>query len=81
MSDNVLNAILTGLTELQQGPSRLESGQQKLEHALSDKYDGLRAELTGFRADLMARVGRLQNTLTAIREDISMNMRSSDAGP
>ena len=35
---------------------------------------GLRAELVGVRTDLMGRMDRLQDSLTAIRDDIGVNM-------
>jgi hypothetical protein len=70
MSDDVLNAILTALPELQQGQSRLETGRQELEH-----------DLTGLRTDLMARMDRRHDTLTCIREDIDGNMRASNSDP
>jgi len=40
---------------------------------------GLRAELTQMRVDLMARMDRLEDGLTAIRNDIAVNFGAADA--
>lgn len=36
------------------------------------------AAVAGLRADVMARIDRLQDTLTAIREDIGVNFSATD---
>jgi predicted nucleic acid-binding Zn-ribbon protein len=47
---------------------RLESGQSLM-----------RSELTTLRVELMARMDRLQNTLTLVQDDITVNMGAADA--
>lgn len=38
----------------------------------------IRADLTTFRTDLMARLDRMQDSITAIRDDIGVNMGAAD---
>jgi hypothetical protein len=51
----------------------------ELRHELVGVKTELRHELVGVRSDLMARMDRLQDALTAIRDDIGVNMGRADA--
>jgi phage shock protein A len=67
MSDDPLATILAAVTELREGLARLERNQEKLERG----HERL-------RVDLMARMDRLDNAITAIRDDITVNMARAD---
>lgn len=65
MSDD---PILAALARLEAGQAKLEAGQGRLE-----------TSHIALRVDLMARMDRLQNSLTLIRDDITVNMGAVDA--
>jgi hypothetical protein len=65
MSDQPDNPILAAL-------ARLEAGQTAVGNAVS-------VDLTRTRVDLMARMDRLEDGLTAIRDDIAVNFGPADA--
>lgn len=58
--------------------ARLEAGQE----ALADRLDRMQqrqgTDLAAHRTDLMARLDRLQDSITAIRDDITVNMGAAD---
>jgi hypothetical protein len=64
MSDDT---ILAGLARLEAGLLALEAGQTKLRTDFLD-------ELGKTRADIMGKVAELQDAVTAIRDDIAVNM-------
>jgi uncharacterized coiled-coil DUF342 family protein len=84
MSDEPDNPTLAAL-------ARLEAGQATLQQSVSAQATraeltqqsvaalATRAELTQMRVDLMARMDRLEDGLTAIRDDIAMNFGTADA--
>jgi chromosome segregation ATPase len=61
-----LTGVQTGLTGVQTGLTTLEARQTALEDSQ-----------TSLRVDVMARMDRLENRLTEIRDDISVNMGST----
>jgi peptidoglycan hydrolase CwlO-like protein len=70
-----------GQTAIHVAQAKLEAGQAKLEAAqakLEEGYKGLREDQTALRVGLMARMDRLQDTLTSIRDDIIVNMGRAD---
>src|SRR4051794_10470425 len=89
VSDNVMQHVLEVLNELKAGQIRLEAGQAKLEAGLTSVEAGeaklgggltsVKASQTSLRVDLMARMDRLENINTAIRDDISVNFGAVDA--
>jgi hypothetical protein len=74
MSDDALGAILTMVTALQEGVARLERSQEKLER----NQEKLERGHERLRVDLMERMDRFDNALTAIRDDITVNMGRAD---
>jgi chromosome segregation ATPase len=61
-----LTSVQTGLTDVQTGLTALENRQTALEDSQ-----------TKLRVDVMARMDRLENRLTEIRDDIGVNMGST----
>ena len=62
--------------------SRIDAGQASLREDLASlrtDMSRLDAKQTSLRVDIMARMDRLQNSLTGIRNDISVNFGSADA--
>jgi methyl-accepting chemotaxis protein len=57
--------------------ARLEAGQVALRHAVGDL--ATRTELSEVRVAVMQRIDRLQNTVTAIRDDVAVNLGAADA--
>ncbi len=75
MSDDPLTQILatlhrvdTRLETMERGQGNLERGQGNLERGLAE-----------VRANLMARMDRLQDTLNRVHEDITVNIGRADA--
>lgn len=70
------------LSELGRNRAELRSELVQLRTEQQGEQAQLRAELLSelvqLRADLMARVDRVQNTLTSIRDDITVNMGRAD---
>ncbi|WP_428489012.1 hypothetical protein [Rhodopila sp.] len=64
-----------GQAKLEAGQAKLEAGQAKLEETAIRQGD----DLTRLRVDVMARMDRFQDSLTAIRDDISTNYGIADA--
>jgi chromosome segregation ATPase len=71
-----LTGLEAGQEKVQARLTRLEAGQEKLQTELT----GVQAELTGLetsqeklRVDLMARMDRLQDSLSGVRDDIVTN--------
>jgi acetyl-CoA carboxylase alpha subunit len=62
------NAILAAL-------SRLEAGQASVESRLTS----VEAGQTRLRVDLMERMDRMENKMTALRDDMVVNLGSNDA--
>ena len=68
--------------------SRLEAGQMSLladvaslktdVASLKTGFASMQESQTSIRVEVMARMDRLQNSLTAIRDDITVNMARSD---
>ena len=67
MSDDQIARILAAL-------ERLETGQAQL----ATDVTTLRTDVTTLRTEVMARIDRLQNTVTTIRDDITVNMGRAD---
>jgi uncharacterized phage infection (PIP) family protein YhgE len=67
--------VEAGLTSVEAGQAKLEAGQATLEAGLTS----VKASQTSLRVDLMARMDRLENINTAIRDDISVNFGAVDA--
>ena len=89
MNEDLTNRILATLDRLEAGQGsmrddliRLEAGQGSMRDdliRLEGKQDGLREELFKTRADIMERIDRLQNAVTAIQDDIAVNMGAVDS--
>jgi predicted nucleic acid-binding Zn-ribbon protein len=83
MSDDpVLNALfrleagMTGFATLEKRVSDLHEGQASLQAgqaAIEDRLSSLERHQTNLRVAVMERMDRLEDNLTAIREDISVN--------
>jgi hypothetical protein len=74
--------ILTEITGLRTGLGavKTELGAVKTElGAVKTDLSGVKTDLLGVRTDLMGRMDRLQDSLTAIRDDIGVNMGRADA--
>jgi peptidoglycan hydrolase CwlO-like protein len=88
MSGDALGAILTMVTALQEGVARLERSQEKLEsnqeklernqEKLERNQEKLERGHERLRIDVMERMDRLDNALTSIRDDITVNMGRAD---
>ena len=74
MSDDVTARILAVLEKLESGQEQLRNGLEQL----SNGQEQLSAELTRTRADLMARMDRLEDKFTAQREGEVVNLGISE---
>jgi chromosome segregation ATPase len=74
MSDEPMTLVLAALARLEAGQAKLEAGQASLE----GRQAGLEAGQAKLRGDLMDRMDRLENNLTAIRDDIAVNHGTVD---
>ncbi len=91
MSDEPDNPILAALARLEAGQAALQQSQATLQQSvaalatraeltpLRAELTQVRAELTQVRVDLMARMDRLGNALSDIRDDIAVNFGAVDA--
>ncbi len=93
MSDDPVIALLNGIndrlgrlehgqTGLQQGQAALQQGQTALQQGLATlqrDQAALQQNQTVLRVDLMARMDRLGDQITSIREDITVNMGAVDS--
>ncbi len=77
MSDEPDNPILAALARLEAGQTTLQQSVAAL--ATRAELTQVRTELTQVRVDLMARMHRLEDGLTAIRNDIAVNFGAADA--
>jgi uncharacterized phage infection (PIP) family protein YhgE len=76
-------SLEAGQASLQAGQASLEAGQASLEAgqtSLGAAQVSLGTAQTSLRVDLMARMDRLQDGLTAIRDDIGVNIGAVEAG-
>jgi uncharacterized phage infection (PIP) family protein YhgE len=74
MSEAVLGQILTELQSLRTGQEALRTGQE----ALRTGQDTLRMGQDTLRVDVMARMDRLQDSVTSLREDVAVNFARAD---
>jgi predicted nucleic acid-binding Zn-ribbon protein len=74
VSDDQTARVLAALERLEAGQVRLEAGQTQHTAAL----ERLETGQTKLRADLMARIDRLQDTVETIRGDITVNFGRAD---
>ena len=86
MSDEPIIAILNGINDrvgrVLDGQAESEVHQIDLERivfALQQEQISLRTDMTTLRVDLMARMDRLEDQITLIREDITVNIGASDS--
>ena len=89
MSDDQTGRILAIVERLEAGQADLAAkqadlaaGQASMGANLADLAAGqasMGADLTRLRVDMMARMDRLQDSLTAIRDDISTNYGTAEA--
>ena len=80
----VLGKLTEGLERLTQGQERLTQGQERLTQGLERLTHGqdiltqgqerLRADLLGLRTVMMERFERVEDKLTSLSEDVSVNM-------
>nr|WP_294517188.1 hypothetical protein [uncultured Rhodopila sp.] len=75
MNEDIANRILATLERLEAGQGSMREDLSRLE----GKHDSLRDELIKTRADIMERIDRLQNAVTAIQDDIAVNMGAVDS--
>jgi methyl-accepting chemotaxis protein len=78
MSDDPIANILAALNRLEVGQAELRVGQTELRDGQAHLRTELSDELGRIRADLMARMDRLQDAITAIRDDITVNFGRAD---
>src|ERR1019366_6550894 len=78
-----LDELKAGMTGMTTRIDRLEAGQtarmDRLEAGMTTRIDRLEAGQIATRVDLMERMDRLQDSLTAVRDDIGVNMGAVDA--
>jgi uncharacterized coiled-coil DUF342 family protein len=90
MSDEAILAALARLEVGQTGVTTRLAGLEAGQTEMRAEITGLRAELAAFRAGMVAELGKtrgeimekvegVQNSLTAIRDDIAVNIGSVDA--
>ena len=76
MSDS---PVLAALARLEAGQTRLEADVTGLKAEQTRLRSDFLAELGKTRADIMERIDRLQNAVTAIQDDIAVNMGAVDS--
>ncbi len=69
MSDHP-DPVLAALARLEQGQRAIEQSQQALEHG----YRALSAKMDQGHRDIMARIDRLQDTVTGMQSDMTVNL-------
>ncbi len=74
MSDDQIARILAALERLETGQAQLATDVTTLRTDVTT----LRTDVTTLRTEVMARIDRLQNTVTTIRDDITVNMGRAD---
>jgi chromosome segregation ATPase len=80
-----LARVETTLAQVEAGQTaalaHVEAGHASLRRDMATREDltRMREELTRTRVDIMDRIDRLQNTVSAIRDDIAVNMGAADA--
>jgi len=84
MSDEPDNPTLAALARLEAGQATLQQSVAALATRaeltqVRTELTQVRTELTQVRVDLMARMDRLEDGLTAIRNDIAVNFGAADA--
>jgi len=72
--DTRLTHIETQLTQLDRRLTQVETGHRQLEAGLAR----LEAAQTSLRVDLMARLDRVQDSVTAVRDDVGVNLAQSE---
>jgi gamma-glutamylcyclotransferase (GGCT)/AIG2-like uncharacterized protein YtfP len=75
MNEDLTNRILAALDKLEAGQGSIRDDLIRLEVG----QGSIRGELIKTRADIMDRIDRLQNTVTAIQDDIAVNIGAVDA--
>ena len=88
MSDDTLSLILAAMTRLEAGQSSMGAEVSSMGAGISSigievssiisKVSSMDSEISSIRADIMARLDRHQDRLTAIREDMFVNMSRSN---
>ena len=86
--DQRLGGVEQGQKQLEQRLDGLEQGQKQVDQRLGGVEQGQRdlvalvgrvqAEATRNRSDIMARMDRFQDAVTAIRDDIAVNFGTAD---
>ena len=86
MSDDPVIAFLNGINDrlgrLERGQAGLQQGQATVQQGLATlqrDQTAMQQNQTVLRMDLMARMDRLGDQITSIREDITVNMGAVDS--
>ena len=66
------------LAQLEKGQTQLEKGQAQLEKGQAQLRTEFLGELGRVRGDVMARIDRVQDAITLVRDDITVNFGRSD---
>ena len=81
MSEDQVAHVLAALDRLEAGQTQLGAHLDRLEAGqtqLGAHLDRLEAGQVQLRVDIMARIDRVQDTLTAVRDDITVVMGRAD---
>ena len=73
-----IDGLETRMGGLENGQRALWEGISGLESRVNESLDGLRVEVTSFCANMGARIDRVQDTATMIRDDIRVNYAATD---
>jgi uncharacterized coiled-coil DUF342 family protein len=81
MSDGLTHQILAAINTLSGQFLDLRSDVTTMRADMTDMradITGIRAEVTGIRSEVMARIDRLQDSITGMRDDIATNFARAD---